>query len=110
MLVGSGPILSEHLPDHLIEQDQQTEQAEHRFENQLNQLIQKHLKQSQETLDGYIYDNLIQSVEKQLFKIMLDKYFGKQVSVAKALGINRNTLKRKIDAMKIDIKKHKNNE
>jgi len=110
VLVGSGPILSEHLPDHLIEQDQQTEQAENRFENQLNQLIQKYLKQSQETLDGYIYDNLIQSVEKQLFKIMLDKYFGKQVSVAKALGINRNTLKRKIDAMKIDIKKHKNNE
>lgn len=110
VLVGAGPILSEHLPGHLMEQDQQTAQADGRFENQLNKLIQEYLIKNQETKDGYIHDNLIQSVEKQLFEIMLDKHFGKQVSVAKALGINRNTLKRKIDVMKIDIKKLKNNE
>ena len=40
-----------------------------------------------------------------LIEITLEKYSGKQVSVAQALGINRNTLKRKIDAMKIEIKK-----
>ncbi len=107
VLVGAGPILSEHLPDHLIEKNKQTEQAEDCFEKLLNQLIQKYLEQNQETQDEYIYNNLIQSVEKQLFKILLDKHFGKQVSIAKSLGINRNTLKRKIDAMKIDIKKHK---
>ncbi|MBT6347314.1 MAG: hypothetical protein HOJ49_11310, partial [Nitrospina sp.] len=33
----------------------------------------------------------------------------KQVATAKALGINRNTLKRKIDAMNISPKKHKPN-
>jgi len=110
VLAGTGPILSEHLPDHLIEQEKQTTQDEDCFEKQLNQLIQKYLEQNQETQDGYIYDNFIQWVEKKLLKIMLDKHFGKQVSTAKALGINRNTLKRKIDAMEIDIKKHKNNE
>ena len=71
-------------------------------------MIKEYLKQNLETQDGHIYDNLIQSVEKQLFKIFLDKNVGKQTSIAKSLGINRNTLKRKIDAMKIDIKKYKN--
>ena len=110
VLVGAGPILSEHLPDHLVEQDQQPAKVDELFENQLNQLIQSYLKQNHETQDRHIYGDLIQLVEKQLFKIMLDKNYGKQISVAKALGINRNTLKRKIDTMKIDIKKYKNNE
>jgi len=110
VLAGSGPILPEHLPDHLVEAGSQLVEADGRFENRLNRLIREYLAQNQETQDGHIYDNLVQSLEKQLFKIMLDKHFGKQVSVAKALGINRNTLKRKIDAMKIEIKKHKNNE
>ena len=109
VLVGTGPILSEHLPDHLIEQNQQTVQAANGLENQLKQLIQGYLKQNQESYDGYIYDNLIKSVEKQLFKVLLDKYYGNQVSVAKVLGINRNTLKRKIEVLKIDIKKYKKN-
>ena len=44
-------------------------------------------------------------VEKHLFEIILGKHSGKQVAAAKTLGINRNTLKRKIDAMNIVIKK-----
>ena len=109
VLAGTGPILSEHLPDHLIEQDLQTVQAVNVLENQLKQLIQGYLKQNQESYDGYIYDDLIKSVEKQLFNILLDKHYGNQVSVAKTLGINRNTLKRKIEVLKIDIKKYKKN-
>ena len=109
VLAGTGPILSEHLPDHLIEQDLQTVQAVNVLENQLKQLIQGYLKQNQESYDGYIYDDLIKSVEKQLFNILLDKHYGNQVSVAKVLGINRNTLKRKIESLKIDIKTYKKN-
>ena len=109
VLVGTGPILSEHIPDHLFDVDSKFKQNKYDFEGRLNQLIQEYLEKNQTKQDGYIYDNLMQLIEKQLFKTMLDKNFGKQVSVAKALGINRNTLKRKIDAMKIDIKQHKNN-
>lgn len=108
VLIGTGPILSEHLPDHLIEQDQQAIKTKSCFENELNQLIQEYLRKNQEIHNGHIYDNLTQLIDKELFKIMLDKNFGKQVSVAKALGINRNTLKRKINAMKIDVKNYKN--
>ena len=110
VLAGAGPILAEHLPEHLIEADLELVKTDDRFDTQLNKLIRGYLAQNQETQDGYIYNKLVQSLEKQLFEIMLDKNFGKQVSAAKALGINRNTLKRKIDAMKIEVKKHKNNE
>jgi two-component system nitrogen regulation response regulator GlnG len=41
---------------------------------------------------------------------MIDKKNRKKNSGAKALCINRNTLKQKIDAMKIEVKKYKNNE
>ena len=110
VLAGAGPILAEHLPEHLIEADLELVKADDHFDTQLNKLIRGYLAQNQETQDGYIYNKLVQSLEKQLFEIILDQNFGKQVSAAKALGINRNTLKRKIDAMKIEVKKHKNNE
>jgi len=69
----------------------------------LNQLIRDFLQNTNE--EGMLYDTIIQKVEKHLFEIILETYSGKQIAAAKSLGINRNTLKRKIDAMKIEIKK-----
>jgi two-component system nitrogen regulation response regulator GlnG len=109
VLARTGPILSEHLPDHLVILDQNILEADDQLENRFKLLIQDYLLKNQEIQHEKIYENLIQLIEKNLFEIMLDKKSGKQVSVAKALGINRNTLKRKIDAMKIDIKKDKTN-
>ena len=71
----------------------------------MNQLIQDFLNNNHLEEEGLLYDTLIQKVEKYLFEIVLDTCSGKQVAAAKALGINRNTLKRKIDAMNIEIKK-----
>jgi two-component system nitrogen regulation response regulator GlnG len=107
VLSATGPILPEHLPEHL-DSDSLLEETDGRLENQLNKLIHKYIAQNQEVQDGSLYGKLIQSVEKQLFEIMLDKHHGKQVVVAKIMGINRNTLKRKIDTMKIEVKKKKN--
>ena len=109
VLARTGPILSEHLPDHLLIADQNTLEADDQLENRFKLLIQDYLLKNQEIQHENIHENLIQLIEKNLFEVMLNKYAGKQVSVAKALGINRNTLKRKIDAMKIDIKKNKIN-
>jgi len=72
-------------------------------------LILEFFLKNQETQDGNIYEAIIQLVEKQLFEVALEKHSGKQISVAKVLGINRNTLKRKIDAMKIEIKRNSPN-
>jgi two-component system nitrogen regulation response regulator GlnG len=104
MLALSGPILPEHLPPHLQEDVSNNVQQ---WDDRLNKLLQDFLLNQHE--DGTVYEALIQKVEKHLFEILLSKYSGKQVATAKVLGINRNTLKRKIDSMKIFPKNHKSN-
>ncbi len=101
MLALSGPILPEHLPPHLQEDTPDDGQ----WDDRLEQLIKDSLLNNPE--EGTLYETLMQKVEKHLFEIILNKYSGNQVATAKQLGINRNTLKRKIDAMKISPKKHK---
>ena len=110
VLARTGPILSEHLPDHIISEDFKGAETDGLLNNRFKQLIREYLLKNQEAQDGHIYEKIIQLVERQLFEITLEKHSGKQVSVAKTLGINRNTLKRKIDAMKIEIKKNRPND
>ena len=110
VLARTGPILSEHLPDHIISEDFKGAETDGLLNNRFKQLIREYLLKNQEVQDGHIYEKVIQLVEKQLFEATLEKHSGKQVSVAKALGINRNTLKRKIDTMKIEIKKNRPND
>ena len=105
VLARTGPILSEHLPEHIIPDNFNTTEIDGLLSNRFRQLILEYFLKNQETKDGNIYEEIIQLVEKQLFEVALEKHSGKQISVAKALGINRNTLKRKIDTMKIEIKK-----
>ena len=73
VLSATGPILPEHLPDYL-DSDPQLDETDGQLENQLNKLIRKYIEQNQEVQDGGLYGELIQSVEKQLFEIMLDKH------------------------------------
>lgn len=108
VLALSGPILPDHLPGHLTAENAETTEGKEHWEKTLNRLIVDYLKDNPWEAEDNLHDRLIQSVEKQLFEILLDHYSGKQVPTAKALGINRNTLKRKIDAMNIQIKKIKN--
>ena len=105
MLALSGPILPEHLPPHLQEDTSTDDDGQ--WDDRLDQLLQDFLLNNNE--DGTVYETLIQKVEKHLFEILLRKNSGKQVATAKALVINRNTLKIKIDSMKISPKNHKSN-
>ncbi len=110
VLALSGPILPDHLPRQLVADTQDAAPLNEQWEKKLNQLIRDYLKNNKWDEEDNLHDRLIQSMEKHLFEILLDHFSGKQVPTAKALGINRNTLKRKIDAMKIQIKKKKNPE
>ena len=110
ILALSGPILPEHLPGHLISDTQEASPSNVQWEKTLHRLIVDYLKDNKWEDEDNLHDRLIQAVEKHLFEILLDHYSGKQVPTAKALGINRNTLKRKIDALHIQIKKKNNPE
>ena len=75
------------------------------WETRLESLVREYLRDNNWEDRCDLYDSLIQLMEKQVFKILLDKFHGNQVATAKVLGINRNTLKRKIDAFNIEPKK-----
>jgi len=108
VLALSGPILPEHLPQPMVADTVEATPSNEQWEQKLNQLIRDYLHDNKWEDEDNLHDRLTQSMEKQLFEILLDHFSGKQVPTAKALGINRNTLKRKIDAMNIQIKKKKN--
>lgn len=61
-------------------------------------------KEADVELNG-LYTVVMEQVERPLLEIALRAYNGNQVKTAQMLGINRNTLKKKIDNYKIRVKK-----
>ncbi len=54
-----------------------------------------------------LYSLLIKEIEKPLITMVLQETKGNQVQAAQLLGVNRNTLRKKIKDLKITIKKTK---
>ncbi|MBI4383720.1 MAG: sigma-54-dependent Fis family transcriptional regulator, partial [Nitrospinae bacterium] len=104
-LASSGPVLPEHLPPQILEDARKAGTSLEDWEKRLGDLVREYMAQTDWDKDRDLHDRLTQALEKQLFQILLEKTSGKQVVAAKVLGINRNTLKRKIDAMNIQPKK-----
>ena len=78
-------------------------------EQSLESLVEMKLRSSMngiEKLDkGDIYDRVLEQVERPLIRFTLEKTRGNQVRAADILGINRNTLRKKISELGIAIKK-----
>jgi len=56
---------------------------------------------------GELYKMIVESVEKPLIEKALQRTFGNQLKAAKILGINRNTLRTKINKFGIKPEKWK---
>ncbi|MES2045356.1 MAG: helix-turn-helix domain-containing protein, partial [Pseudomonadota bacterium] len=52
--------------------------------------------------DGTLYDRVIGEVERPLILALLARHGQNQLRAAKALGINRNTLRKRLDSLGID--------
>lgn len=52
--------------------------------------------------DGTLYDRIIGEVERPLIEAMLARHGGNQLRAARAMGINRNTLRKRLDDLAID--------
>jgi two-component system nitrogen regulation response regulator GlnG len=107
VLASSGPLLLEHLPLNLQAAPSATEPVDIAWDAEMNPLVKNFLKDHFDSGKGQLHDLLIETAEKHLFEQLLEINRGNQVATAKDLGINRNTLKRKIDAMNIEPKKKK---
>ena len=74
----------------------------------LSSLIDHYFKRSKDKLlnnnNKNIYSVIIEKVEKSLIENILDYTNGNQLKASKILGLNRNTLRKKIGDLSIDLK------
>lgn len=52
--------------------------------------------------NGTLYDRLLAEVERPLIEAMLARHGGNQLRAARAIGLNRNTLRKRLDTLGID--------
>jgi len=82
------------------------EQAANHNEASLEGLIAAKLQSSLAQIDiqemDNLYDMVLHQMERPLINIVLDKTRGNQVRAAEVLGINRNTLRKKIQTLAIN--------
>ncbi|MBS0479579.1 MAG: helix-turn-helix domain-containing protein, partial [Proteobacteria bacterium] len=53
--------------------------------------------------DGTLYERIIAEVERPLIEAMLARHGGNQLRAARAMGINRNTLRKRLDVLEIHV-------
>jgi Fis family transcriptional regulator, factor for inversion stimulation protein len=75
-------------------------------ENELSSTVRKMMKQYFKDLDGEkpsgIYNMVVNCVEKPLLEVVMNHAQGNQTRAAELLGINRNTLRKKLQEHGLD--------
>ena len=73
--------------------------------SEIAECVRKALEKYFKDLDGErprtVYEMVLKNVEKPMIEVVLDRAEGNQTVAAKWLGINRNTLRKKIEQLKI---------
>ena len=105
----TGDILSEFLDKKEIHvNNHKIEDVSGKSYSSLNVFLQEFLDQLFDTLENeseiQLFDKFISEVEKQLISKTLKYYSGNQIKSSKLLGINRNTLRSKMQKYKISTK------
>lgn len=79
-----------------------------RGEASLSAAVEAHLQRYFDLLDGELpapglYDRVIAEVERPLLDLAMDATGGNQLRCAEMLGINRNTLRKKLNGLNIEV-------
>ena len=73
--------------------------------SEIAECVRKSLERYFKDLDGErprtVYEMVLKNVEKPMIEVVLDYAEGNQTVAARWLGINRNTLRKKIEQLKI---------
>jgi DNA-binding protein Fis len=64
--------------------------------------LREYFQQTQDIDTKHLYSLILERVERPLIELTLEHTSGNQLQAAAILGINRNTLRKKITALKID--------
>jgi two-component system nitrogen regulation response regulator GlnG len=76
------------------------------LEGLINQKLQSSLSQIDLQEMDNLYEMVLHQMERPLINIVLEKTRGNQVKAAEVLGINRNTLRKKIQTLNIRAKRN----
>ena len=88
--------------NHLLVANLQSISLEKLVRSKLEILFEQQSRENVE-LQG-LYEIILEQVERPLIELALRAHRGNQVRTAQLLGINRNTLKKKIDNYKIKVR------
>lgn len=78
-------------------------EGHNKIEGILHEKLQQHISKMKHLENGNLYNMVINMVEEPLIRLVLRETGGNQVKAAAILGINRNTLRKKIIDRKISI-------
>ncbi|MBF0237427.1 MAG: sigma-54-dependent Fis family transcriptional regulator [SAR324 cluster bacterium] len=91
-------ITKESLPQGILKKSQITP-ANQNLEDMVYEQLRPMVKQYLETDGENLMDEILQQVERPLLKILLEHTRGNQQKASKILGINRNTLRKKVEVL-----------
>jgi two-component system nitrogen regulation response regulator GlnG len=95
-------ILPDHLPDGILSAPG-TQESGARGDAFPPEWIRAELGRLQGSLDGHLHDHFVACIERPLLELILRRAGGNQVKAAERLGINRNTLRKRIRELGIAL-------
>lgn len=103
VLTSTDTITPEHLPISISQLSESAEKKKTYLEDLIEAKLQLYASKLPPDVEGDLYQTVIEQVEKSLIEKVIRKTSGNQFQAARILGINRNTLRKKIQELGVEI-------